>query len=179
MNLLDLIILLPIAYFAYKGVKNGLIGELLGIIGIIVAVYLTFEYMDKGAALASSFLGGQPDMTLTFIAALFIFIATLILAQLINYFSRKFFQFVKLQSLNRILGGCFGLIKGAIIVSVVLLIFAGFQIPSKKMRAKSATYSYVVKVAPRAYNLVASQDFVQTIEQTFDISVEDFPILNE
>ncbi|MGA1464993.1 MAG: CvpA family protein, partial [Balneolaceae bacterium] len=44
-------LLIPIALFAWRGFSNGIVGEVLGIAGLIVSVFLTFAYMKPAAAL--------------------------------------------------------------------------------------------------------------------------------
>ncbi len=180
MNLLDFLIIIPILFFCFRGVKNGLIGELLGIIGLIAAVYLTFQYMGEAAEIIRP-LFNEGHAYIIFIAGALIFFVTLILAQLLDYFSAKFLNLVKLQTINRILGFFFGLLKGAIIVSAILIILAGFQVPSEQLREESVTYSYVIYLAPWAYNTVATENFTETIEETFEKykPIEDFPVVNE
>ncbi len=178
MNLLDFLIIIPVLLFAFSGIKNGLIGEVLGIAGLIAAIYLTFEYMDEAAEIIRP-LFNTDETYVIFIAAAIIFIITLIIAQLIDFLAAKFLKVVRLYTINRILGFFFGMIKGAIIVSALLLILAGFQIPSEQSREESATYSYIVYLAPWAYNLIADENFTNTIEETFERSVESFPVVNE
>jgi len=43
MSLIDLIIGIPLLYFGYKGAVNGIVKEVLNIVGIILAVFLTFK----------------------------------------------------------------------------------------------------------------------------------------
>ena len=52
--LLDILIGLPLLYMAYKGAVNGIVKELLNIIGVLLAVYGTFTYMDEFAAIIST-----------------------------------------------------------------------------------------------------------------------------
>ncbi len=180
MNLLDFLIIIPILFFALRGIKNGLIGEVLGIIGLIAAVYLTFQFMDEAAGLIRP-LFNEDDSYVIFVAGALIFIIILILAQLLDYFSGRLLIAVRLYTVNSILGFFFGLIKGAIIISAILLLLAGFQIPSEQSRKESVTYSYIIYLAPWAYNTVAIENFTETIEETFEKynSIEDFPIVNE
>lgn len=177
MSLLDLFILIPILFFSIKGIKNGLVGEVLGIVGLVAAVYFTFEYMDEVADVLRSFSGGSGSYYV-FLAAALIFILTLIAAQLLDYLASNFFKIIRFQTVNRIFGFFFGLLKGAIIVSAILIILAGFQYPSQQTRQQSLTYSYVVYIAPWAYNTVADQNFADTIEDAIEDTIEDFPILN-
>lgn len=147
----------------------------MGIVGLIAAVFLTFRYMDEAAQMIGVFTGND----LLFAAAAIIFILTLICAQLLDYFARKFIQLVELESFNRLLGGIFGLLKGAIIVSAVLVILAGFEIPSEQTRKESLIYSHVIQVAPWAYNIIATEDFVDMIDETLENPIDNFPIFND
>lgn len=176
MNLLDFLILIPILYFCYRGVRNGLLGEILSIAGIILAVFLTFYYMDEAAEYIS-FLFDKDASYIPFVAGAGIFIGTLIVVQLVDYFCRSFLEKIHLHAVNRVLGFFFGLLKGGIIVSVILLILAGFNIPSTQSRQDSVSYSYVIYLAPWAYNAVATENFSRTIEETLNTysPVKNFP----
>ncbi|HYW34605.1 MAG TPA: CvpA family protein [Balneolaceae bacterium] len=177
MNLLDVCIFIPILYFCYRGARNGLIGEILSIVGIILAVFLTFHFMDPLAEYIHTFMNSNPNY-LPFIAAALIFIGTLITLQIIAFLLRRFLEKIRFNTINRILGFFFGLLKGGIIVSVVLLLLAGFNQPSKKARDGSVSYSYVIYLAPWAYDAVATKNFSQTINQTLRkyTPIKNFPI---
>lgn len=184
MNLLDILILLPIAFFCYRGFVNGIIKEVLSIVGIMLAVFLTFQYMDPvGKLIAPLFEEGAAYVP--FISALVIFIGTIAIVHLIAYLSKKVLETIKLNSINRIAGAGFGFLKSGIVVSAILLILAGFEVPSKSSRQNSATYSYIVYLAPWAYDTVASvypgaKDFTSTIQETLDQynPIQDFPLLD-
>ncbi len=180
MNLLDFLIFIPILYFCYRGIKNGLIGEILGIIGLILAVYLTFQYMDVVADWIQP-LFDEDATYVVFVAGTIIFFCTLIVVQIIDFLSAKFLVTIRLHTINRILGAFFGLIKGGVIISAILLLLAGFNIPSENAREESATYSYVIYLAPWVYNAVATENFTRTIQNTFNKyePVINFPIVNE
>lgn len=177
MNLLDFLIFIPILYFCYRGMRNGLIGEVLGIIGIILGVFLTFHYMDEMADFIRPIVEGDPSY-LPFLAGAIIFFGTLIVVQLIAFMLRRFLQVIHLNIVNRILGFFFGMLKGGIIVSAILLLLAGFNQPSKQSREESIAYSYVIYLAPWAYNAVATENFSRTIQDTLNKynPIENFPI---
>lgn len=181
MNILDFLIVLPIAYFCYRGFVNGLIKEVLSIVGIILAVFLTFQYMEPIGEFISPFFEPKSSVV-PFVSALIIFISTLGVVHLVAYLSRKFLETVKLNFINRLSGAAFGFIKSGIVISAILLILAGFNIPSEETRQDSATYPYIVYVAPWAYDAVASiypgaEDFTATIKKTLENynPIENFP----
>ena len=47
--IVDIFIGLPLLYLAYKGAVNGIVKEILNIVGLVLAVYITFNYMDIAA----------------------------------------------------------------------------------------------------------------------------------
>src|SRR5699024_7342530 len=112
MNLLDFFILIPILFFALRGIKNGFFSEILGTIGLIIAVYLTFQYMDEAATVIRPIFNTEASYVI-FIAAALIFILTLIVVQIIDYLAARFIKIVRLRTINSVLGFFFGLLKGA------------------------------------------------------------------
>lgn len=184
MNLLDFAILLPIGYFTYKGFVSGIIQEVFGIAGIILAVFLTFKFM-KPASVIFSPLFNNPDHA-TIAAGIFIFIGTVAAIQFLAFTSRKFLELLKINFLNRLAGMCFGFLKSGIVVSAFLLLFAGFNLPGEQTRENSFSYSYVIYLAPAAFNTVATiypgaEDFVNTIEETIEENnpIRSLPIFDK
>jgi membrane protein required for colicin V production len=185
MNLIDFLILIPIVYFAYRGFANGLIKEVLSIVGIILGVFLTFQYMEPvGAAINPLFEEGASFVP--FISAIVIFVGTLSLVHFAAFLSKKFLETIKLNFVNRIAGAAFGFLKSGIVISAILLILAGFSFPSEETRQNSATYSYIIYLAPWAYDTVAAvypgaEDFTTTIQETFEQynPIENFPFLEQ
>jgi membrane protein required for colicin V production len=184
MNFLDLAILLPILLFAFQGYRNGVVREILTIAGVIFAVFVAFQYMGELAEVLIP-LFDQPDDIMILISGIIMFSAVFILVLTIAFLIRKFLEFIKLNTLNRIFGFIFGGLKSGIAISALLLLFAGFGLPGEETRNQSITYSYIIHLAPKAFNMVASiypgsGDFVNKIEETLDESnpIKHLPIFN-
>jgi membrane protein required for colicin V production len=178
MNALDLLIILPVGYFAYKGFTAGLIQEVLGILGIIIAVFVSFAYMKPVSVWLEPFFAGTD--TPIIVAGLILFIGTIIIVQLIGHAIRTFLEIIKLNFINRIAGLFFGALKSAIVISAFLWLFAGFNIPEEETRNESLLYPAVLSIAPAVFNMVASiypgiENFIETLE---DAIQEDNPIRN-
>jgi len=170
MNLLDLIVLVPIAYFAVMGFKNGLIREVLGITGIFLSVFLTFNYMKPVASVMKQFIPVEPEY-IPFVSGLLIFIGTLAGVQLTAWAIKKFLEKINLSMVNRILGLIFGTLKSSIIISALLILLSGFRVPDENMRKSSVSYPFLIQIAPMTYNIVStiypgSEDFANTIKKT-------------
>jgi membrane protein required for colicin V production len=179
MNLLDILILLPIAWFAFKGFTSGLVKEVLSIVGIILAVFITFRYMDAVSVLLTPFFEEGSDY-MPLIAGLVLFIGTLSIVHFIAFLTKKFLETIKLNALNKALGLIFGALKCGLVISGILLLMAGFNLPGEESRQKSLLYPYIIHLAPGAYNLVAAvypgtENFITTIENTLQ---ENNPLNN-
>lgn len=184
MNLLDFIILIPICFFCWRGFMNGIIKEVLSIVGIILAVFLSFQYMDAVGSWIRPLFNENAGY-IPFLSGALIFVFVVSAVQLTAWLLKKFLETIKLNFVNRLAGLGFGFLKSGIVVSAILLILAGFNLPSKQARENSATYSYIIYLAPWAYDAVAfiypgAEDFSNTVKNTLDEynPVENFPTLD-
>lgn len=171
MNLLDFFILLPIAYFAWRGFMSGFINEILSIAGIILAVFLTFEYMHALSALFRPIFENPDHATVA--SGVTIFVVTVAAVQGIAFLLQKFLELIKINFLNRIAGLIFGALKSAIVVSAILLLLAGLNLPGDDTRQNSVSYPFIIYLAPATFDMVASvypgaENFIDTLEQAIE-----------
>lgn len=169
MNFLDLIILLPIVYFAYQGFRRGFIKEVFGIIGIILAVYITFEYMGVISRVLAPYVEDRDHATI--ITGIITFILIIIGVQLVGFALERFIDVVQLGILNKFVGMIFAGLKMAILISATLLLLAGMGVPSEETTSRSVSYPVVIYIAPAAFDVVATmipgtENFINTIERT-------------
>lgn len=185
MLILDLIIATPLLYFGYKGAVNGLVKEVLNIVGIILAIFLTFNYLDAFTGLiAPMFEEGASYVP--FVSGVILFIGTLGVVAIVAYATKELLKAVKLSIVNRILGGAFGALKSGLVVSAILLLLAGFNVPSDEAREQSYLYPAVIYLAPLTYNAVAlvypgAENYSQTLKENIGEynPLENIPFLNE
>jgi membrane protein required for colicin V production len=185
MYTLDIIIALPILYFGYKGAVNGLVKEILNIVGITLAVFLTFNYMDAFGSVIQPFFEDNPEY-IPFASGAILFLGTLIIVAIIAFLAKKFLEAVKLGAVNRIFGALFGALKASMVVSAGLLLLSGFNFPAEQTREESLLYEYVVQVGPTTYEAIAliypgAEGFTETIEQNISKynPAENLPILKD
>src|SRR5699024_12794982 len=101
MNLLDFLIFLPILFFCYRGFANGIIKEVLSIVGIVLAVFFTFKYMKEVGFLIRSFFT-ENDGYIPYISAPLIFIGTLLVVHTIAFLSTNFLDTIHLNFINQL-----------------------------------------------------------------------------
>lgn len=184
MNLLDFLILIPLCFFCYRGYVNGIIKEVLSIAGIILAVFFSFQYMEPVGDLIRPLFSDNAGY-IPFVSVILIFVGTVSAVQLIAYLSKKILETIKLNFINRLSGLAFGFLKSGIVISAILLVLAGFNLPSQEARDQSVMYPYVIYLAPWAYDTVAyiypgAENFSETVDHALDNynPIENFPKFN-
>ncbi len=148
MNYLDFLIAIPLVWGCYKGFQRGIIFEVAMIIGIILGLYLAF----KLSSLLESGVGkvvNEQGTTLTSITFFVIFISVVLIMILLAKFMEGILKIGNLNTFNKIAGAFFGLLKFALVLSVVLSVFrpldAQIGILSAKTKSESVLYSPVVR----------------------------------
>lgn len=155
MNLLDLGILATLILFAIFGFRNGIVREVLTIIGLVVAIYVAFRYMEDAAIWLSELTSQTLSAEVTLVTGLILFTLTFILFLLLAFLIRRFLEAIHLNIINRILGFIFGGVKAGIAVSALLLLLGMFGVPDEETRQESILYPRILEVAPAAYDLIA------------------------
>ncbi|MEQ9309761.1 MAG: CvpA family protein [Balneolaceae bacterium] len=186
MEILDLIIAVPLLYFAYKGAVNGLVKEVLNIVGITLAIFLTFKYMDALSILIEPFFEDEAATYIPFLSAALLFLGTLCVVALIAFLTKELLKAVKLSAVNRALGSLFGILKSGMIISTILLLLAGFNVPKEEVRDRSLLYPYIIYLGPWTYEAVAfiypgAESYTETIQENLSKynPVKNLPFLNE
>ncbi len=160
MNSLDLFILIPIAVGFIFGLFKGLIKELTSLAAIFLGIY--------AAKLLSPWLAGILIKSSGFsvktahpVAYVLIFIAVAVALLIIAKTIDKVFDSISLDGLNKLMGGIFGGLKYALIISVVINLFniadSKFKIISQATKSESIVYEPILNLAPKLWDVAAAQ----------------------
>ena len=167
MNLLDIFIIVPLVWFAYKGARRGLVLELAALAGLILGIYAAIHFSDRTEQLLIENLnaGGRYLHVFSFILTL---IVVILVIYLIGKIIEKLLDLVALGFLNRLLGLVFGLLKGALLVSVVLFIINSFDVNQQflkpHVKENSLFYAPVEKIVPTIAPWIDMEKFRQKRE---------------
>ncbi len=149
MNVIDIIIVLIICYFGYRGYKNGLVRELASLIALVAGIFLSIRFSD----FVTSFIENKVNLDPKFmpiIAFGVIFIAVVILVLVFSKVFDKILKIIKLQWLNKMLGIVFGLSKILLILGGLFFLITEFivklGIVEKSFFLKSICISYCLDV---------------------------------
>ncbi|MBN1339118.1 MAG: CvpA family protein [Bacteroidales bacterium] len=149
MNLLDIIILIPVIWFAFSGFKRGLIIEIATLAALILGVYASIHFSHY----AQNFLSNNFDIRDKYLPAAsfgLTFVVVLILVFAIGKIFEQVIKFAALGFMNKMAGGFFGILKALVLMSVMFLLISNFRngLFSSEMKEKSLFFKPVEVIAP-------------------------------
>lgn len=153
MNYLDIIIAVLLAVFGIAGLRKGLITEAATLIGLGVGLYGAFHFSDFTADKLTQFMEINPKY-LNIIAFALTFIVLAILVNLLGKLVTKLVQSINLGFIDKIGGFLFGLAKGLLICSLIVMLLNTFNMKNlikEEYREGSFLYPYVEKTVPYVY----------------------------
>ena len=123
MNLIDSICLIILIYGSYKGFKNGIVGEVLSFLGILLGIYLSKTYyLVIDEYLVTVF--DSTNQLVSIISVILIFSVTIILSKILSKVITKALNVMALGLLNKLIGSVFGLLKYLLILCIITFVFS-------------------------------------------------------
>jgi len=165
-NLLDIIFLIPLLWFGYNGYKKGLIIEVASLAAFVLGLYFAFYFSDFTAGYLKQFFNMEPKYmaAVSFIAT---FVGVVIIVLALAKLLEKFINILMLGFLNKLGGALFGMLKGALFLSVVILIInyfdTGRSIIKPRAAKQSIFYEPVQSLAPLLYSKLHLDHFKDQI----------------
>jgi len=153
MNTYDLICLLLISFSAWKGYKKGLIRELAGLVGILLAAWLAWKWMGHTGFLLDSFVPNQAKMVLPFIGFAAVFTVFAIAFSLFARFATKLLDItILLGLLNRLAGAAVGILQSGLLIVLFTWITNHAGLLSDELKSQSNIYPITSKAGPYLYS---------------------------
>lgn len=161
-NLLDIIILVPLALFGWNGYKKGLIIEVASLAALVIGLYVAFYFSDFAAEMLND-LFDLDQKYVAVIAFLMTFIVVLFLVLTLGKALEKVVKILLLGLLDKIAGAVFGILKGALILSILIFVINYFNFGDylfkEEARTKSVFFEPVKSIAPALYSWLDSNNF--------------------
>ncbi|MCG8607123.1 CvpA family protein [bacterium] len=174
MNYLDLIILGTIGFFLIKGLFRGFFREVLGLVGLIVALILATKYMSNVSVWIDSVIDVPPSAA-SLLAYLLIFFAVFIATQVLAHTLQRLFKYSMLGGLEKMAGGIVGFLKGATIISLLVLFISVIPFGRQFVpdTAGSVLFRPMQNFAPYVFNFLMtvipnSKSFYDELKENFD-----------
>jgi len=173
MNYIDYTILAVIAFFAIRGLFRGLLNEVFGLVGILLSVLLATKMMSDAANWLDQFVDIPPALS-TILGFILVFAAVQLAIQFLNHVLQKIVKLTFLSAIDKLAGGLFGLLKGAMIISLLTMLVA--LLPMSENLIPGQTRSKLLEplrgFAPSVFNLLAeivpnSKTFYGEVKESF------------
>ena len=148
MKTLDIILLVPLIFGAVLGFRKGLLLEIIGILAFILAIIGGFKLMEIGITYLSEYIEGM-DNLLPFISFIIIFLAIILLINMLGRVLKKVIDMTLLGGLDSFAGAVVGLLKWAIGVSILLWLtfHFGIELPGQEDE-DLVLYPFLSKLGP-------------------------------
>jgi len=150
MNIIDILALLFIAFFVWKGVKLGLIEAVGGIAGVFIGAFTATKYYPLVAAMIDNLTFGH-EVLANIIAFILIFALINRLLAFLFWVAGRMFNILAfipfLKSFNSFLGGLFGVLESLIFLGALLVFISLWPTPDAWQNATSQAkiYPWLVK----------------------------------
>ncbi len=119
MSVVDIFIIVTIVISLLIGLFRGFIREILSLFSWLGALWLGYAYATLGASYLEPYITQPPLRVVVAFAA--IFVAALIVFSIISYLLYRLLSIAGVSGVDRSLGMLFGLIRGFVIVSLLIL----------------------------------------------------------
>ncbi len=147
LSFVDLFLIIILAWFTYKGFMNGLVIEITSLLALIAGAYIAIHF--------SQLIGGKLGLegnTMALVAFVITFIGVVVLVHIIGKAVEKGVKVASLGIINKIAGAFFGMLKVALIISILIYMLDTIDtkhyIIGEKTRKQSVLFNPVKKLAP-------------------------------
>ena len=150
----DSVILIALGFFAFKGLRKGLILEVFKLIGMFGGFLAAAKYFSSGTGILIKQFDMGPNVAAG-VSFLLIFVLVAGTARFVAGAIKKLVEFSMLGWVDRGGGALFGALKASFIISSVLLTIS--FIPgdfSKNLEKKSKFYTPMKGIAPTVYDWI-------------------------
>ncbi|MFN5442605.1 MAG: CvpA family protein [Crocinitomicaceae bacterium] len=150
MNLIDVVILVPIIYAAWKGFKHGLIIEIFTLLALFVGLYAGIHFSD----LTANILHKNVGLSSKYIPVIAFSITFLGIGAMVYFLGKTIERIIKVTQLtpiNKLAGVFFSVLKYIYILSTILILLESYDekigfFPSK-MKEESLLYHPIMQVS--------------------------------
>ncbi len=154
MNLTDVLILVGLLLYTVLGWRDGLMKKVFGVIGFWGGLIIATKFMEYlGIQMVHWF---SVDEDTAYVLA---FCTIFVIISLVVNLSYRWFGKVGTESLStfsRIGGAVLGIAQGLVAVSLILLMFNIFDIPSEETQNDSLLYNDTMQIAPEVFDYSTS-----------------------
>lgn len=156
MNGFDIVFFLVLLFGSWKGWSNGLLKEVLGLIGVFVGLYVArLLYEQVGFYLAPHL--GTPPAVANIIAFALLWMGVPILLSILGSLLTKFLELVGLDGINHIGGLVVSLVKYVLLLGVLCNVLVITHLVSEEAQQTSTLFTPLKQSTSMIFDLAVQQ----------------------
>jgi membrane protein required for colicin V production len=171
----DYIIIAVCAVFVANGFRKGFVQEIMGILGLVLAILFALRYFeDVGQIISARF--SIPENLANVMGFVVLSLAIAAVVSIVAIAWKRVIGLSSLSVLDKIFGAGFGLVKGGLVITIILLALVSLQMPAVHdiLLVQSPVAKEVLTLAPRLYErleplLPSSMDGLMITPEGFKI----------
>lgn len=175
MNFLDIVILIPLGYAAWKGFKHGFVIEVFTLLALFVGLYAGIHFSE----FVSNGISKMTDSKSQYLPTISFTLTFLAVGAMVYFAGKAIEKIVKvtmLSPINKIGGVVFAILKGSYIVSVVLMLLNGYdqnnKLIPKESKDGSLLYHPMVKFSSSTIPGLKNSTFFSSQDEKPPLTVE-------
>jgi membrane protein required for colicin V production len=166
MNPLDILIIVIVGFCLIRGIFRGLIKELSSIVGVLSGFYGAYTYYPVVAKLLSQWISDTGYLNI--LSFLILFCGVFLLISILGVVIKYLLNIAFLGWVDRICGAGFGVMKGVLIVSVLLVTFTAFLPKGAPIIKNSLLAPYVTMISENMAKVVSKD-----MKRQFSTKIEE------
>ena len=171
MTTTDLLIIFGIVLYIALGFRDGIFKKIYGILGFWGGLILAIKFMSPFSETIGNWLDFSTEVCLV-LAFFIIFLLSIVAANLIyRWFGKSASD--TLQVRTRVAGALLGGAQGLVAISLILIMFNIFEIPSNEEQKESLLYKKTLRIAPAVFDystqwMPSSKEFFEIIKSKIE-----------
>lgn len=156
MNGFDILFIVILAIGAWRGWSNGLLKEVLGLIGVFVGFYVAYKLYEQVGCQLAPHIGTSPSVA-SILAFALIWMGVPILLGLVGALLTKVLEWAGLEGLNNLGGVLVSLIKYWLILGALANVLSITHLVSEETQKQSILFEPLKQSTSVAFDLAKSQ----------------------
>ena len=155
MNALDVVLIIIVTVSVIYSLFRGLVREVFSLLSIILGFMAAIRLYQIPAGILLTWIDNS--MIAHILSFVLTFITVSILISLIGRLVRKFVRFAQFESVDRLLGAVFGLLKGVFVVTVLILVLILFLPPAHPVLTQSQLSPYCITLGELSLSMIPDE----------------------
>jgi len=162
MNSFDIVVAVILGFCLIRGIFRGLVKEMASIIGVLAGFYAAYTYYPEMAGLLSRWIDNAIYLNIT--SFMVIFCLILIIISILGVVLKYLMSIAHLGWADRVSGACFGVLKGVLIVSVLLVTLTAF-LPKGSPLVRDSLLAPHINMLSENMAKIISEDMRQSFDE--------------